>query len=334
MIVKMKPKTTEKQVAKLINFFKEKGIEFLDISSDEYHAFRLEKTPYLKEIRAFDDVELVLPLTKRFSQISRENQAEDTVIKVKGKTIDSKTFSIIAGPCSIESEEQLIKIAKTLKKNKIGFLRGGAYKARTSPYDFQGLELAGLMMLNRIAAEYDLITVSEIPSADLIPLFEEYVDIIQVGARNMQNYHLLKALGKATKPILLKRGFGATIEEWLMAAEYLFVHGNRNIIMCERGIRTFETYTRNTLDISSVLAIKELTHLPVIVDPSHASGRYQMVEPLSLAALAAGADGIMVEIHPEPTKALSDGAQSLKPSKFTTMIEKIDQLLPLFDKKR
>ena len=238
----------------------------------------------------------------------------------------------MSGPCSIESETQLRTIAKTVKQSGAHILRGGAYKPRTSPYAFQGLKEEGLKILRKIGDEFDLLVVTEIPSADLLPLFEEYVDIIQVGARNMQNFNLMKALGKSTKPILLKRGLSATIEEWLMSAEYIMSGGNEQVIMCERGIRTFEKYTRNTLDISSVLAIKELSHLPIIVDPSHAAGRWSMIEKLSLAGLAVGADGLIVEIHHEPEHALSDGAQSLKPKKYLQMVDRLKELSDLLGK--
>ena len=239
---------------------------------------------------------------------------------------------MMSGPCSVESEEQLRIIAKTVKQSGAHILRGGAYKPRTSPYAFQGLGEEGLKILRKVADEHELLVVTEIPSSDLLPLFEKYVDIIQVGARNMQNFELMKALGKSTKPILLKRGLSATIEEWLMSAEYIMSGGNEQVILCERGIRTFEKYTRNTLDISSTLAIKELSHLPIIIDPSHAAGRWNMIEKLSLASLAVGADGLIVEVHHDPEHALSDGAQSLKPKKYLQMVESLKKMSDLLGK--
>jgi len=226
-----------------------------------------------------------------------------------------------------------MKIAGIVKKAGAHILRGGAYKPRTSPYSFQGLEEEGLKLMRKVGDQTGLFVISEIPSADLLPLFETYVDIIQVGTRNMQNFHLLKALGKAKKPVMLKRGMSATIEEWLMSAEYIMAGGNEQVILCERGIRTYERYTRNTLDISAVLAVKELSHLPIIIDPSHAAGRWNMVEKLSLASLAVGAHGLMVEVHHDPEHALSDGAQSLKINTFKTMMTEIDKISQVLGKR-
>ena len=239
----------------------------------------------------------------------------------------------MAGPCSVESEEQIISVANDVKASGAKILRGGAYKPRTSPYAFQGLALEGLDLLKEARKVTGLPIITEIPSIDLIPRFVEEVDIIQVGARNMQNFELLKALGKIDKPILLKRGLCNTISEWLMAAEYILAGGNSKVILCERGIRTYETYTRNTLDLSAVLAVKELSHLPVIVDPSHSTGRWSMVEAMSKAALACGADGIIVEVHNNPECALCDGAQSLKPAKFDKMMGQLRLIAPIVGKK-
>ena len=232
----------------------------------------------------------------------------------------------MAGPCSVESEEQIIEIAKSIKKSGANFLRGGAFKPRTSPYSFQGLELEGLELLKIAKRETGLPIVTEIMSPKYIDEFVNNVDVIQVGARNMQNFDLLKELGKINKPILLKRGLSATIEEWLMSAEYIMAGGNENIILCERGIRTYETYTRNTLDLSAIPVIKKLSHLPVIVDPSHAAGYWYLVEPLAKAAIAVGADGLMIEVHNNPQCALSDGQQSLKPELFDKVMKKVKTL--------
>ncbi len=251
-------------------------------------------------------------------------------IKAGGYTFKPEHFTIIGGPCSIESEQQVKCIAESIHKN-IHFLRGGAFKPRTSPYDFQGLSACGLEYMKKNS--YGVPIISEITAIDQLPYFEQRVDIIQVGARNMQNYDLLGKLGQTKKPILLKRGLSSTIHEWLLAAEYIMSNGNKNVILCERGIRTFENYTRNTLDLSAVVAVKKLSCLPVIVDPSHACGKWWMIEKLSKAALAVGADGIMVEVHNLPDQALSDGPQSLKPSKFNKLVAELRVLAPHFGKK-
>jgi 3-deoxy-7-phosphoheptulonate synthase len=254
---------------------------------------------------------------------NRMSHMENSVIPVGDRSIGGQELAVIAGPCSVESKVQILELARKVKECGGGFLRGGAFKPRTSPYSFQGMKLEGLELLKLAKAETGLPIVTEIMSSDMIGRFEEDVDIIQVGARNMQNYELLKELGRINKPILLKRGLSATIEELLMSAEYIMSEGNKNVILCERGIRTFETYTRNTLDLSAVLAIKKLSHLPVIVDPSHAAGLWWMVEPLAKAAVAVGADGIMVEVHDDPVNAKCDGQQSIKPERLKELIEDI-----------
>lgn len=256
----------------------------------------------------------------------RESKAEDTIVKVS----DAVAFGdgglvVIAGPCSVESESQIIEIATKVKDAGAGMLRGGAFKPRTSPYDFQGLEADGLKMLLKAKAETGLPIITEIMDASNLDLFAD-VDVLQVGARNMQNYALLKALGHSDKPVLLKRGISATYHELLTAAEYILSEGNANVILCERGIRTFETYTRNTLDIAAVPVLKELSHLPTVVDPSHGSGRSELVSSLSLAAVAAGADGIMIEVHNNPSEALSDGKQSITPDQFAELMKKIKKV--------
>ncbi len=254
---------------------------------------------------------------------SRTSHIGDSVIKVGDRAIGGQQLAVIAGPCSVENEAQILELAKMVKGCGAGFLRGGLFKPRTSPYSFQGMRLEGLELLKYAKKETGLPIVTEIMSADMIEIFAEDVDLIQVGARNMQNFELLKELGRASKPVLLKRGLSATIEELLMSAEYIMSGGNNNVILCERGIRTFETYTRNTLDLSAVLAIKKLSHLPVIVDPSHASGHWWMVEPLAMAAVAVGADGIMIEVHNDPQNAKCDGQQSIKPEKFEMLMKDI-----------
>lgn len=252
---------------------------------------------------------------------NRMSHMDNSVIRVGDKAIGGGQLAVIAGPCSVESKEQILELAKNVKECGADFLRGGAFKPRSSPYSFQGMKLEGLELLKQAGKETGLPIVTEIMSADMIGRFVEDVDVIQVGARNMQNFELLKELGKTTKPILLKRGLSATVDELLMSAEYIMSEGNSNVILCERGIRTFETYTRNTLDLSAVLAIKKLSHLPVIVDPSHAAGLWWMVEPLAKAAVAVGADGIMIEVHNDPANAKCDGQQSIKPERFKSLMD-------------
>ncbi|HWR60717.1 MAG TPA: 3-deoxy-7-phosphoheptulonate synthase [Clostridia bacterium] len=278
------------------------------------------------EIEANIYVEKVMKVQQSYKLANRLFHSDDSRIAVGDRIIGGSELAVIAGPCSVESEEQILELAKTVKECGAGFLRGGAFKPRTSPYSFQGMKLEGLELLKLARRETGLPIVTEIMSADMIDRFVEDVDVIQVGARNMQNFELLKELGRTRKPILLKRGLSATIEELLMSAEYVMSEGNSNVILCERGIRTFETYTRNTLDISAVLAIKKLSHLPVIVDPSHAAGLWWMVEPLAKAAVAVGADGIMVEVHNDPVNAKCDGQQSIKPERFRALMEDINSM--------
>ena len=268
-----------------------------------------------ESVAAQDDVEMVRRVQEPYKKANRKFHPDDTVIDVRGRRIGGNRIAVIAGPCSVETKEQICEVARRVKASGAGFLRGGAFKPRTSPYTFQGLHGHGLELLKLARAQTGLPIVSEIMSPAHLDLFED-VDIIQVGARNMQNFELLKELGHVRKPILLKRGLANTIEEFLMSAEYIMSGGNENVILCERGIRTFETYTRNTLDISAVPVLKRLSHLPVIVDPTHSGGLPWLVEPLSKAAVAAGADGLIIEVHNNPKKALSDGAQAITPDQF------------------
>jgi len=277
-------------------------------------------------VAGLDFVDSVTRITEPFKNANRKFHPSDTVIDVNSTKIGGGNFMMIAGPCSVESSEQMIEVATRVKAAGAHVLRGGAFKPRTSPYDFQGLKEAGLELLLEAKKVSGLPIITEIMSASHLPLFE-HVDIIQVGARNMQNYDLLSELGKIRKPVLLKRGLSSTLKELLMSAEYIMAGGNEQVILCERGIRTYETYTRNTLDISAVPMLKELTHLPVVVDPSHASGRSRLVKPLSLAAAAAGADGIMIEVHNDPAHALCDGAQSLTPDQFDDVAKNVRSLL-------
>lgn len=281
------------------------------------------------QLRALEVVEDVKRIREPYKKANRSMHPEDTVIDICGRKIGGGNFQVIAGPCSIETKEQIIEVAKDVKKSGAHLLRGGAFKPRTSPYAFQGLHEHGLELLLEAKKATGLPVVTEIMSAEHLPLFED-VDVIQVGARNMQNFELLKELGKLDKPILLKRGLANTIDELLMSAEYIMAGGNEKVILCERGIRTFETSTRNTLDISAIPVLKQKTHLPVIVDPSHAAGIRALVEPLSLAAVAAGADGLMIEVHNNPEKALCDGAQSLTPEMFDRLMVKINRAIDFF----
>lgn len=284
-------------------------------------------------LESLDIVESVTRIQEPYKNANRKFHPEDTIIDVGGHKYGGNNFQIIAGPCSVESKEQVLSIAKEVKAAGATALRGGAFKPRTSPYAFQGLGFEGLDILRDVRDKTGMPIVTEIMSEFHIDAFMD-IDIIQVGARNMQNFSLLKELGKLDKPILLKRGLSATIEEWLMSAEYIMAGGNNKIILCERGIRTYEPYTRNTLDLSAIPLIKEKTHLPVIVDPSHASGLSRLVRPMSLASVGAGADGLIIEVHNDPPRALCDGAQCLIPEQFSEVVRAIDVMLPLVGKVR
>lgn len=279
-----------------------------------------------EKISLLSGVERVMRVSEPYKMANRKYHPQNTEIDVGGVMIGGKKIGVIAGPCSVESEEQIAAIAKEVKASGACALRGGAYKPRTSPYAFQGLAHNGIRLLEHARKETGMPIVTEIMSTDNIEMFEMCVDVIQVGARNMQNFDLLKQLGKTTKPILLKRGLANTIEEWLMSAEYIMAAGNPNVILCERGIRTYETYTRNTLDLSAVLAVKQQSHLPVIVDPSHATGKAWMVPAMAKAAIAAGADGLIIEVHNDPPHALCDGAQSILPSEFDALMQELRPL--------
>ncbi len=279
------------------------------------------------QMNSFPGVEKAVRITEKYKLVSREFKSNDTVIDIGGVKLGGGMPPVVmAGPCAVESDEQLQEAAEIVKAAGAQILRGGAYKPRTSPYDFQGLKEEGLKMLRRAADKTGLKVVTEIVDVNTVDLVSEYADILQVGARNMQNFMLLQAVGKSKRPVMLKRGLSSTISEWLNAAEYIMSEGNDNVIFCERGIRTYETFTRNTLDLSAVVAIKELSHLPIVVDPSHGTGRRSMVAPMSRAAIAAGADGLMIEMHPHPEVALSDGDQSLHPEEFQAVMLEIDRI--------
>ena len=285
-----------------------------------------------KKFLALECVDKVMKVKEPFKKANRLFKPEDTIVTVENSGVGGNRLGIMAGPCSVESEEQIVEIANRVKKAGANFLRGGAFKPRTSPYSFQGLELEGLKLLKTAKQETGLPIVTELMSTDYIDDFVENVDVIQIGARNMQNFDLLKQVGKTKKPVLLKRGLSATIEEWLMSAEYIMAGGNENVILCERGIRTFETITRNTLDLQAVPVVKRLSHLPIIIDPSHAGGYSYLVEPMAKAAIMCGADGLMIEVHNNPEKALSDGQQSLTPDQFDTLMSKVKRLAEIEDK--
>ena len=326
MIITMKKTATQKDLDSIISMIESKGLHVNMISGTSYNVFGVVGDTTIldmKTIEANNKVESVMRVSEPYKKVNRLFHPEDTIVDVNGIKIGGKEkIVVIGGPCSVEGQEQISRIAKEVKEAGADMLRGGAYKPRTSPYAFQGLGFAGIMNLEQAKKETGMPIVSELMDSEQLEEFVEHVDIIQIGARNMQNFSLLKAVGKTKKPVLLKRGLANTIEEWIMSAEYVLAQGNPNVILCERGIRTFEKYTRNTLDLSVIPIIKEKTHLPIIIDPSHATGDWKLVEAMSLAAVVAGADGLMIEVHDHPECAWSDGAQSVKPKRFKEIIEK------------
>lgn len=326
MVIIVKRGTNEEQIRELTKFLEGFGVEVQFIRGNETTMLGLagdtaEIDP--DEIQIHEYVERVVRIQEPYKRANRKFHPENTIIEVNGKKIGGKKLAIIAGPCSVESADQMEEVAREVGLAGASFLRGGAFKPRSSPYSFQGLGEIGLDLLEEAGRKNGLPIVSEIISNEFLDLYLENVDIIQVGARNMQNFFLLKALGRTNKPILLKRGFSSTIDELLMAAEYIMSGGNENVILCERGIRTFETYTRNTLDLSAIPILKHLSHLPVIVDPSHATGLAWLVEPMSKAAIAAGADGLIIEVHNDPPHAKCDGPQSITPESFAVLMKKL-----------
>ncbi|MBN1365990.1 MAG: 3-deoxy-7-phosphoheptulonate synthase [Syntrophaceae bacterium] len=327
MIIIMKSHATKKQIEDVISWVESVGYRAHPSTGVERTIIGAIGDKRDKEILQYAEtlpgVEKTMPILKPYKLASHEAHEGNTEVSVGSIKIGGPEFVVIAGPCAIESKEQLLKSARVVKKGGAQVLRGGAYKPRTSPYSFQGMEEDGLKILKQVGMKAKLPTVTEVVSPADVDLVESYADMLQIGARNVQNFPLLKKVGHSRRPVLLKRGMMTTIEELLMSAEYILSEGNPNIVLCERGIRTFETATRNTLDISAVPVLKGLTHLPVIVDPSHAAGDWRYVIPLSRAAIAVGADGIIVEVHPQPEKAFSDGAQSLKPEKFYQLMEEL-----------
>lgn len=335
MIVILKPKTDDETIHSVAKQLESLGVMVQVVKGAECTILgligdttRIDES----EIEIHDAVEKVMHVQEPYKKANRKFHPENSIITAGGVEIGGKRLAIMAGPCSVESEEQILEVARAIKASGANFIRGGAFKPRTSPYAFQGMGLDGLELLKLARKETGLPIVTEIMSPQYVEKFAEDVDVIQVGARNMQNFDLLKELGKIRKPILLKRGLSATIEEFLMSAEYIMAGGNNDVIFCERGIRTFETYTRNTLDLSVVPALKRLSHLPVIIDPSHAAGLSWMVEPLAKAAVAVGADGLMIEVHNNPKKAKSDGPQSLTPAAFDVLMQKVRKVAEIEDR--
>lgn len=333
MVTVLKHGVTDEQIENLCKWFKTRGLD-VHISKGHYQTIigLIGDTKKIDTelLESLDIVEAVKTISEPFKNANRKFHPDDTVIDVDGVKIGGGNFALIAGPCSVESEEQIIEVAEKVKAAGAHILRGGAFKPRTSPYDFQGLKDEGIKLLLEAKKVTGLPIITEIMNANHLSLFDD-VDIIQVGARNMQNFDLLKELGRTKKPILLKRGLANNLKEFLMSAEYIMAGGNENIILCERGIRTFETYTRNTLDISAVPMLHELSHLPVVVDPSHSGGMARLVKPLSLSAAAAGADGLMIEVHNDPPHALCDGAQSLTPEQFADVAKRVNKILEVTD---
>mgnify|MGYP001788273009 CR=1 FL=1 len=335
MIIVMGPEATQEQVHVIMNKLTALGLKvhlsegatrtIIGIIGNKQLIAQLP-------IEAMDGVEKTVSVTVDYKLVSREFKQDDTIVDVGGILIGGNHLAVMAGPCAVESREQLLQSAFIVKEAGAQFLRGGAYKPRTSPYAFQGLEEKGLEMLAEAREKTGLKIVTEVVDAESVPVVSAYADMLQIGSRNMQNFQLLKTVGKTNKPVLLKRGLSATINEWLNAAEYIMSEGNYNVVLCERGIRTYEEYTRNTLDLSAVAAVKNISHLPIIVDPSHGTGRWKLVRPMARAGIAAGADGLMIEVHPNPAEALSDGKQSLTPENFELTMQEVKTIAQVMGK--
>src|ERR1700741_4455437 len=338
MIISMKLHSTREEIDEVCAIVKHHGYKVHSIEGEERVVIGLvgvgDVTPRLESVEAMPQVEKVVRITAPYKFVSKEFRKEKTRIRVNGTEIGVEEFVVIAGPCSVESEEQIMRSAEAVAKAGAKLLRGGAFKPRTSPYDFQGMEEAGLKLLQKAKKATGLAIVTEVMGDRDVELVAQYADVMQVGARNMQNFMLLKALGKCGRPVLLKRGLSSSIKELLMSAEYITAHGNPDVILCERGIRTFETATRNTCDISAIPVLNELTHLPVILDPSHATGKRSLVPAVSKAGVAIGADGLIVEVHPAPEKAISDGAQSLDLAQFEKMMRELQPYIALWNESR
>ena len=338
MIISMRSGASREEVDHVCDRIRTFGYRVHSIKGDERVVIGAvghgDLTAAIEQLEATPGVERVVPISQPFKFVSREFQKERTVIRVNGCEIGGDNFAVMAGPCSVESEAQIMAVAHAVKAAGAHILRGGAFKPRTSPYDFQGLERQGLELLRKAKQATGLAIITEVMSDSDADMVAEYADIIQIGARNMQNFALLKAAGRLRKPVMLKRGLSSTLKELLLSAEYIVSKGNLEVMLCERGLRTFETYTRNTLDLAAVPALNELTHLPVIVDPSHGTGKRSLIAPMVRAAVAAGADGLMLEVHPCPEEAFSDGPQSLTPQQFENIMGAIEPYLALWKKER
>jgi 3-deoxy-7-phosphoheptulonate synthase len=335
MLILMHPSASDDDVKRVHDKISTLGFQANDIPGAHNLAIGItgnKSSPSKELFESMAGVEKAISVSNPWKRVSREWHPEDTVIDFDGVKVGGKQLTIMAGPCSVESREQLFTIAEKVKESGAQFLRGGAFKPRTSPYEFQGLKEEGLKILAEARERTGLKIITELKDTESLDMVCEYTDIIQVGARNMQNYTLLEKIGESKKPVLLKRGMSATIKEWLMAAEYILNRGNENVMLCERGIRTFETMTRNTMDIGAIIMLKKLTHLPVIADPSHGIGVWHGVAPLAHASIAAGADGLIVEVHHNPGEALSDGQQSLKPHVFDNMMKKVGAIASIMDR--
>lgn len=335
MLILMKPAVPREDVEKVKEKIQSLGFRSHEIPGAQRIAVGITGNKGRIDPDLFKSMSGVLdavPVSKPFKLVSREVKHEDTVVQVGPDEIGGRVLTIIAGPCSVESRGQILEIASILREMGVRFLRGGAFKPRSSPYAFQGLKADGLEFLREAAEKTGMHIVTEVKDTETLPLVAEYADVLQVGARNMHNFSLLEKIGETNKPVLLKRGLSATVEELLMAAEYIVARGNYNVILCERGIRTFETYTRNTLDLNAVPLVKKLSHLPILVDPSHGTGAWELVPPMAQAAVAAGADGLVIEVHPDPERALSDGFQSLRPDTFRRLMDRLQELAPMMGK--
>lgn len=335
MIIVLKPRTSKDDVQRMEALVRKRGLDTHIVEGHEMTIIGCIGDTTRIDAKLFEVdtcVDKVMHVQEPYKLANRAFHPEDSIIDVSGVKIGGDHLALIAGPCSVESYEQVLEIAKSIKASGANLLRGGAFKPRTSPYSFQGMGMEGLDILCAVKKETGLPIVTELMSPDHLEVFNEKVDLIQIGARNMQNFDLLKQLGQLDRPILLKRGLNATYEEWIMSAEYIMASGNENVIMCERGIRTFESYTRNTLDLQSIPVMKKLTHLPIIIDPSHAGGKWWLVETMAKASVAAGADGLMIEVHNDPESALCDGAQSLKPAKYDALLKEVTQIAQVIGK--
>lgn len=329
MIIVLKPGTKKEDVDRVQQMVKKRGLDTHIVEGTEMTIIGCLGDTTKVDVRLFEvdeAIDKVMHVQEPYKLANRAFHPEDSIVDVSGVKVGGEHLALIAGPCSVESYEQVLGIAKEVKASGANMLRGGAFKPRTSPYSFQGLGLEGLEILSAVKEEVGLPIVTELMSDRYLDVFNEKVDLIQIGARNMQNFDLLKELGQLDRPILLKRGLNATFEEWIMSAEYIMASGNENVILCERGIRTFESYTRNTLDLQSVPVLRKLTHLPIIVDPSHAGGKWWLVDSMAKASVAAGADGLMIEVHNDPENALCDGAQSLKPKKYDALLKDVAKI--------